>query len=148
MDNRRDKNTMYGKDIAERLVDPNLNTFDKFLDFDIIKAEENHSELSMLVTQQLLNVGDVMHGGAALTLADCTMGMAVKYLDEPYITMDVNYHFLRSAVLGERIRAVGDVVKLGKTTIVTEATLYNEKDQPIGKATGSFYRLNAKRHLD
>lgn len=57
--------------------------FEQLLGMKIVEAEEGQSTLTMPFTYQLANGGNLMHGGALVSLADTAAVMAIKSLLAP-----------------------------------------------------------------
>ncbi|MEM8860423.1 MAG: hotdog fold thioesterase [Chloroflexota bacterium] len=105
-------------------------------------AEKGKATATLQVAPHLNNSINILHGGAAFTLADAATGMAAfSVLDhasgEDCVTQDLHYRFLRPVVDGTVI-AEGTVVRKGRNTIVVEAKMYVE-DKLIGIADGTYF---------
>jgi uncharacterized protein (TIGR00369 family) len=83
-------------------------------------------ETAMDVTGAHLQQHGLVHGGAVATLADHTCGGAARAAVRPgsdVITIELKINFLRPATT-RRLEARGDVVRAGRTIIVSSANVY------------------------
>ena len=103
--------------------------------------EPGRSVAWFVVTQEHLNPPGVCHGGALFTLADDTMGAAV-YPHSPEGTLptatQVDIRLVRSARIGERLRAEARVLHHGRRTALAESRVTDAQDRLVALATGSF----------
>ena len=104
-------------------------------------AVAGESTATLQAAPHLNNTLNILHGGAAFTLADAATGMAAfssldKAAGEDCVTQDLHYRFLRPVVDGTVI-AKGSVVRKGKRTIVVEAKMYAQ-DKLVGVADGTY----------
>jgi uncharacterized protein (TIGR00369 family) len=74
------------------------------------------------------------------TLLDATMASAINtVLDDTMfsVTAEMKIQYLKSAS-GNYLVGVGEVVKHGKTLTVCKSEIYDENDQMVAFATGTF----------
>ncbi len=84
-----------------------------------------------------------LHGGVLCTLADTAMGLAHASIlaeGESYATVELKINFLRP-VAREKLRAVGRVVKAGKTLVLLECDVVNDGDQLVARALSTSMTL-------
>jgi uncharacterized protein (TIGR00369 family) len=87
-------------------------------------------------------LGDV-HGGVYATLLDSAgwFTAALAYERSLYLTTsDLSIRFLQP-VHASPLKAVGRLIKCGKRLAIAEMHLYDEQDQLVGHATGTFVVL-------
>lgn len=110
--------------------------------FDVEEIEPGEALGRITVTEDHLNRGGIMHGGAIATVCDSAMGRAVVTSVDPGLTgatasMTVTY--LASANTGDVILAHAKVRKSGRTTVVVEADVVREHDgKEIAHAISTF----------
>ena len=105
-------------------------------DMKIIKAYDGKSELSLRVTENMLNVHDMVHGGVIFTLADSASGAACVSYGKKIVTLSSNMNFLKSIDTGTMI-ATGEVVHNGNSTMVVDVKVSRQEDDKL-LATASF----------
>jgi uncharacterized protein (TIGR00369 family) len=74
----------------------------------------------------LVNNAGMLQGGIVATLIDCAGGIAASRATGSMktFTADMNVHFLAAGRIGP-VRAVGTVLRQGKTSVVTEVRVYD-----------------------
>ncbi|WP_106850246.1 PaaI family thioesterase [Blastococcus sp. Marseille-P5729] len=85
----------------------------------------------MTVTDDHLNRGGVMHGGAIATMCDSAMGHAVVSGAGPgktSATASMNMVYFASAVPGDHLTVRAKVIKAGRTTVFAEADVTRDGD--------------------
>ncbi|MEN6351233.1 MAG: PaaI family thioesterase [Syntrophomonas sp.] len=86
----------------------------------------------------LTTVKGRIHGGIIATVADTAMGWAILSLGRTCVTVDMYINYFNPIFWDNELLAEGCIVYAGNRTVVTEATLYNEKDDLIAKSRGTF----------
>lgn len=85
-------------------------------------------------------VGSV-HGGYLVTLLDTVMGCACHTLlraDETYVTIELKANFLSAVmVTGSELRAIGKVLKRGRTIAFTEGSVFDEAENLVATSTAT-----------
>ena len=102
----------------------------------IVKAYDGKSELSLKITDNMLNAHDMVHGGVIFTLADSTSGAACVSYGKKIVTLSSSINFLKSVDNGTMI-AIGEVVHNGNSTMVVDVRVTRQEDDKL-LATASF----------
>lgn len=108
----------------------------KFLEIDH-KAEL----FKMKLGKQTENTYGVAQGGAVFSLADIAISFhLIEQLPEGVnvFTLELKMNFIKAGA-GTYLRAIPSILHLGSTTAVTECEIFNDKDELIAKAFGTFY---------
>lgn len=118
----------------------NNNTFARSLDIKVtgIVQGTGQSTIKIIVNPNHLNPMGTLHGGIISSLADISMGVAVRALGKTGVTINLNTNFLAPGYLGETIIATGKVVHNGNTLVSTECTVKRD-DDVLATATGLFF---------
>jgi len=128
------------KVILEKLYEK--NAFVRLLDMNITEIREGAVEISMPVSaDKHANLYSVLHGGAAASLADTAMGIACATLGRKVVTVEMNINFIKSAEIGQIVRAIGSVIHCGQQTLVVDCDLWDGTDVRIAKARGTFMTI-------
>lgn len=88
-----------------------------------------------------------LHGGILCTIADSAMGMAYASLleaGESFTTLEMKINFLKP-VWHAKLRAVGRVIKNGRTIGLVECDVLDEKDQLVAHATSTCMTLRGEQ---
>lgn len=110
------------------------------LGFDITDGGEGWLEITLQVTDVLLNADGVVHGGIWLVVADSAMGGAMRTLLEPgerAVTGQLDFRWLRP-FRGDTLRAVGRVVRRGRTLNHCTVEMLDEDSQVVGTGSATF----------
>lgn len=106
------------------------------LDFD----ENGKSRVNLPVKEEFLQHFGKVHGGILATHLDATMASAINSVladDHFSVTAEMKVQFLRPAS-GKYLIGLGEVVKVGKRLAISKGEIYDEKDQMVAFATGTF----------
>ena len=92
----------------------------------------------LTVTAEVCNNFKTLHGGATSTLVDVVGTLALLGRDptRPGVSVEMNQSFCAAAKEGQKLQAVGKVVKYGKTLGFTEVTVASASDPAKVIATG------------
>ncbi len=110
------------------------------LGFGITDGGEGWLEISLDVTDVVLNADGVVHGGVWLVIADSAMGGALRTLIDPSeraVTAQTDFRWLRP-FSGTRLRAVGRVIRRARTLSHCSVELLDEGDAVVGAGTATF----------
>lgn len=92
----------------------------------LISVSKDHAIGELIVETQHLNRNGVIHGGAIMAFADHVGGSFTRTLIRPEdstTTMDSQTRFLRSARMGEVLRAEARPLHAGRRTVVVQTTI-------------------------
>jgi len=92
---------------------------------DAMDPRAGEARCSFVVTPALANSWGTLHGGAVATLVDIlgTLALVAKDKDKAGVSVEINVSYVGPARLGERVVAVGQVLKLGRTMGFTAVEL-------------------------
>ena len=99
----------------------------------IVKAYDGKSELSLKITENMLNAHDMVHGGVIFTLADSTSGAACVSYGKKIVTLSASINFVDNGTM----IATGEVVHNGNSTMVVDVRVTRQEDDKL-LATASF----------
>ena len=108
----------------------------------VVEGEAGDAVSHLTVTEDHLNGGGILHGGAIAMMCDSAMGHAVGSLIYPAqsaSTATLNITFLNRAELGDDLVTTAKVRKRGKRIVVVEASVIRTSDEtPIADAVATF----------
>lgn len=130
----------------DRLDDPSLQQpFAGFLGVTIERAEPALVIGTMPWRAELCTTGDVLHGGAIMAFADGLGGLCA-YLNLPdgaqTTTIESKTNFIR-AVRGGSVASISRPVHIGRTLIVVETDVRDERDRLIVRTSQTQLVLSA-----
>lgn len=108
------------------------------------EVDVGRTVLEATVTQAHRNPNGVLHGGFLAGLADSCLGSCMFTLladDESCTNVDLDLRFLRPALVGDRLRAESETVKVGRTTTVLDCRITDEHGRLVATARSTFLRL-------
>jgi uncharacterized protein (TIGR00369 family) len=101
--------------VPTHLVDP----FEIFVGPVFENGEPGAKTYAIRADARHMNRRGVLHGGMFMTLADLTLGQAVWDATDraPIVTLNMQTHFLKSAVEGDIIQVVPELVRRTRSLI-------------------------------
>lgn len=114
--------------------------FMKHIGFDLNVIEEGHTEGWLKIDQIHHQQKGLVHGGVTATVADIVAGFAAYTLvpeDHHVVTAEIKVSYFKAGI-GEKLYAIGRVIKPGKKLNFCEAEVYTETNgnrSLIAKAT-------------
>lgn len=113
--------------------------FIKHNNISIKEVTENNTILEAILTKDSLNPYGMAHGGLVFALADTSMGILSKVkTGKDAVTVNSQIDYLRPAT-GEKLTAVAEIIKIGKTIVVLKATIFNEQNKEVAIANSTYY---------
>jgi uncharacterized protein (TIGR00369 family) len=113
------------------------------LGVSIAGLSAGHVELDLPYRADLCQQNGYLHAGAVTALADSACGYAAASLmpdDRDVLTVEFKVNLL-SPARGDRFRAVGDVVRAGRTLTVCSAEVVAWADDGDGNPSASLVRV-------
>jgi uncharacterized protein (TIGR00369 family) len=114
-----------------------------------IKIGKGFAEVCISIKTDFFHTGGAIHGSVYFKALDDSAYFAANSLETSYMLLTTSYtiNFLRPVSSGS-IKAIGEVVQVGKTVFFAESTLYNEKGKICAKGSGSFVKSGIKLSKD
>jgi uncharacterized protein (TIGR00369 family) len=121
-----------------------MNRFGRLLGMDFHIVAPGIVEYQLVVKEDHLATPVSAHGGVISALLDATLGVgalsAVCEEGKVVATVEMKVSFLMPVLLGDRLIATSEIIKKGKRILFVEASIRNQKDESVAKASGT---LNA-----
>ena len=115
----------------------------RLIGFDLISVKPGEAVIEFQATEAHANPMGTLHGGILCDIADAAMGIAhASNLaeDESFTTLELKINFLKP-IWKARLRAVGRVVKQGRTVGLVECDIIDEKGSLVARATSTCLTL-------
>ncbi|HSF04928.1 MAG TPA: PaaI family thioesterase [Methylomirabilota bacterium] len=119
----------------------------RFIGFTITEAEPGRALVEFEAGPQHANPMGTLHGGVLCDIADAAMGMAyAATLDEgeSFTTLELKINFLKPVRTG-KLRAIGRVVKTGRTVGLVECDVVDDKDSLVARASSTCLTLRGEQ---
>jgi uncharacterized protein (TIGR00369 family) len=113
----------------------------KFLGFSLVEATRGRVVITVRVEKKLLQVHGVMHGGVLAALADTAGGLASYMACPPgtrVATIEMKINYLEAISKGT-LKAVAEVVRIGRHTSVVDCDITDSRKRLVGKALMTFF---------
>lgn len=111
--------------------------------FTLTSIEPGRAVVEFEAGRQHTNPMGTLHGGVLCDVADAAMGMAYASTlgeGETFTTLEMKINFLKP-VWNAKLRAVGEVVKGGRTVGLVECEIADEQESLVAKATSTCLTL-------
>ena len=115
----------------------------RLIGFDLISVKPGAAVIEFQAAEAHANPMGTLHGGVLCDIADAAMGIAYSSnLDdgESFTTLELKINFLKP-IWKARLRAVGRVVKQGRTVGLVECDITDEKGSLVARATSTCLTL-------
>src|SRR5437899_11246696 len=119
----------------------------RLIGFDLISVKPGEAVVEFQATEAHANPMGTLHGGVLCDIADIAMEVAYSSnLDEgeSFTTLELKINFLKP-VWKARLRALGRVVKQGRTVGLVECDITDVKGNLVARATSTCMTLRGKR---
>lgn len=116
------------------------------LGFDITDGGDGWLEITLRVSDVVLNADGVVHGGVWLVVADSAMGGAIRTQLEPgerAVTGQLDFRWLRP-FSGDVLRAVGRVARRGRTLNHCTVELLDGHNNVVGSGSATFVVVDTR----
>ena len=111
------------------------------LGLEFVAAERGAATFALEVREELTRMGEIVHGGAVVSLMDTAAACAVHTLLEPSgrtVTVDLTVHFLSPATSG-RVEARAAVLRRGRRVIILNVEARDGNATLIATSTMTYY---------
>lgn len=115
-----------------------INPFAALLGIAIDGLAEGYCRLRFPVETNSTNPYGGVHGGVFASLADISMGIALRTVGLQPVTAELTVNYLGQSHSGDELVAEGRVVHRGNTIILTECTVKSGGDKMTAMARGVF----------
>lgn len=119
-----------------------INTYGAVNGMELKIIAAGHIEYRMEIKEQHLATTRAAHGGAVAGFMDGILGVAALSAtaaeNKLVSTVEFKINFLRPVLLGDKLTGTGKVDQKGKRIIIASGEIYNQKNELIAKATGTF----------
>jgi acyl-CoA thioesterase len=127
--------------IRRRLIDS--NNYPRMLGFGLDLLEPGRAVLSVEVSERLLQLQGIMHGGAIASLIDTAVALAIAGISEPgdrFTTVELKVNYLSPIKSG---RAIADarLIKTGRRIIVADCEVSDSSGTLAAKALVTYIRV-------
>src|SRR5689334_13895313 len=115
----------------------------KLIGFTVTSIEPGNVVVELEAEERHTNPMGTLHGGILCDIADAAMGIAHASLLQPgetFTTLELKINFLKP-VWKAKLRAIGRVVKAGRTISLVECDVLDEQDKLVARASSTCMTL-------
>lgn len=131
------------KSLAQQFIDAYGNGAFPFLhaiNMEPLEIGEGTGSLRIVLEDQHLRVGAIMHGGVAAALLDTALGLAAATRapkQHDVVTAQLNINYVKAARIGEELIGAGEVVHSGRRTCVARADIRTARGDLVATGSGT-----------
>ncbi len=115
--------------------------FIKHNNMHIEKISKESCTMYIELSEDSLNPNNTAHGGLIFGLADTTMGLLARTTGRNVVTINSQIDYLKPCK-GKRITCTSEILKVGKTTAVYRASIYNDDNILAASVTGTYFFIS------
>jgi uncharacterized protein (TIGR00369 family) len=119
----------------------------RLIGFNLTEIRAGESVVEFEATDAHANPMGTLHGGVLCDIADAAMGLAyAAALDEgeSFTTLELKINFLKPVWKG-KLRAIGRVVKHGRTVSLVECDITDDQEALVARATSTCMTLRGEQ---
>ena len=106
------------------------------LGMKIVRVAPGEAELSMTVTEDMVNGHNIGHGGYLFTLADSTFAFACNTYNQRCVAQHCSISFLAPVHAGEQLRSVAKEVSRQGRNGIYDITVFDSQSKAIVEFRG------------
>jgi uncharacterized protein (TIGR00369 family) len=119
----------------------------RLIGFDLVSVNPGEAVIEFQATEAHANPMGTLHGGVLCDIADAAMGIAYSSNledGESFTTLELKINFLKP-IWKARLKAVGRVVKQGRTVGLVQCDITDEKENLVARATSTCMTLRGEQ---
>ncbi|MDI3310795.1 MAG: PaaI family thioesterase [Thermoanaerobacterium sp.] len=137
------KNLGINDELFKEIIELNQKAqFHNLIGMEIAELGNGKVTMEMTISEKHLNIFKNAHGGVLFSLMDTAMGIAAKTMGKNMVTLEMNINYIKPLKAGDRIKAIGRIIHMGKTTAVAVCDAYNQDDKLVGSSRETFYCID------
>lgn len=134
-------------DLLARLNGDVPGTFAGLIGLRFVEADLDHVVAEMDAATNHISRQNVVHGGLLMAIADTVGGFSTRInllSGQSTTTIESKTNFLRAATPGSKLRARADALHKGRTTMVWQTIIRDDKERTISITTQTQMVIKAK----
>src|SRR6266496_865616 len=119
----------------------------RLIGFDLTSVKPGEATIEFQATEAHANPMGTLHGGVLCDIADAAMGLAYAANlgeGESFTTLELKINFVKP-IWKAHLRAVGRVVKQGRTVGLVECDITDDKGSLVARATSTCLTLRGEQ---
>ncbi len=115
------------------------DTFSKRIGMNLVELQSGFARATLSVTDAMVNIYKMAHGGVIFSLADLACEAAGNSLGEPAVALQLNIHFLAPGKSDDLLEATARVTKRSTRIGLIEFEVKNQEGNLLAKGEQVFY---------
>lgn len=114
--------------------------FSQWMGLELVSLDEGMSEIRLNLEPHHLNPGGIAHGGVVAAMLDVAAGLAHRSKlgpDATHVTVQLHINYMKAVGAGV-VSARGVSLQTGRRVGYSEATLFDEDDRVLARASATF----------
>lgn len=119
----------------------------RLIGFDLVSAKAGEAVVELQASEAHANPMGTLHGGVLCDIADAAMGIAYSSNlneGESFTTLELKINFLKP-IWKARLRAIGRVIKQGRTVGLVECDVIDEAENLVARASSTCMTLRGQQ---
>lgn len=125
------------------------NKFGALLEMELEVLKEGEVKYTLEIKEKHLATPIAAHGGVIAGLIDGTLGVAALTIagknQNVVSTVELQVNYLKPVRMGDHLVSIGKVISAGKRLLYVEASVINQDDVLVAKASGTFNAYPAEK---
>jgi len=117
----------------------------ELFDMHLEEVREGYVKISATVKDQFLNAHQIAHGGFIFSLADVAFAIAVNSTVDA-VGVQWSFNTFRAALPGERVVAECSMIHEGRSLMVVEYSVVNDKGKQLAKGQATALPVERDRY--
>ena len=118
------------------------DNFAKFMGIKLLKLEKGYSKVSMSITNDMVNLHNVAHGGAIFTLADVAFAAAGNSHGRKAVALSMNINYRSPVKEGMNLIAEASEESIGRKTALYRMIVKTDDGKLIASSQGTVFIMN------
>jgi uncharacterized protein (TIGR00369 family) len=114
--------------------------FSQWMGLELVSLDEGMSEIRLNLEPHHLNPGGIAHGGVVAAMLDVAAGLAHRSKlgpDATHVTVQLHINYMKAVGAGV-VSARGVSLQTGRRVGYSEATLFDEDERVLARASATF----------
>ena len=114
--------------------------FSRWMGLELVSIDDGVSELRLKLEPHHLNPGGIAHGGVVAAMLDVAAGLAHRSKlgpDATHVTVQLHINYMKAVGAGI-VTARGVSLQTGRRVGYSEATLFDEDERMLARASATF----------
>jgi acyl-CoA thioesterase len=132
----------YDLNNARKIIED--DNFANFMGIRLIELKKGYSKVSMTITNDMVNLHNVAHGGAIFTLADAAFAAASNSYGHKAVALSMNINYRSPVKEGTNLCAEAFEESIGRKTALYHLIVKTDDGKLVASSQGTVYIKSEK----